>query len=108
MNNLATTYTNLGRHDDALRLNEETLAFLKRILPPYHPDIAMSMSNLALTYSDCGDALRLNEETLAFRKRILPSDHPYIATSMNNLATTYRAYLGGHRDSLLIHACNIA
>ena len=33
MSNLALTYGHLGRHDDALQLKEETLAFLKRILP---------------------------------------------------------------------------
>ena len=38
MNNLASTYIDLGRHDDALRLEEETLAFNKRILPSDHPD----------------------------------------------------------------------
>ena len=90
------------RHDDALQLKEETLAFHKRILPSDHPDIAMSMNNLATTYTHLGrhdDALRLNEETLAFRKRILPSDHPYIAMSMNNLASTY-SHLGRHDDAL--------
>ena len=62
-------YNDLGRHDDALRLKEETLALRKRILPADHPDIAWSMSNLASTYSELGrheDALRLKEKELAY------------------------------------------
>ena len=89
MNNLAATYGALGRHEEALRLKEETLAFRKRVLPADHPDIATSMNNLAATYGALGrheEALRLQDETLAFRKRVLPADHPDIATSMGHLA----------------------
>ena len=74
-----------------LKLQEEVLAFLRAVLPPTHPDIAMSMGNLASTYSDLGrheDALKLNEEVLAFRRAVLPPTHPDIATSMNDLAIT--------------------
>ena len=39
MNNLASTYGELGRHEEALKLEEETLAFRKRV-PTDHPDIA--------------------------------------------------------------------
>ena len=83
-----------GRHDEALKLVEETLAFRKRVLPADHPSIATSMNNLASTYGQLGrheEALKLQEETLAFRKRVLPADHPDIATSMDNLASTHCA-----------------
>ena len=99
MHNLATTHGDLGRHEDALRMKEETLAFRRRILPEDHPDIGQSSGQLAITYGDLGrhgDALRMKEETLAFRRRILPEDHPDICQSMNNLAITYGA-LGRHR-----------
>jgi tetratricopeptide (TPR) repeat protein len=102
MNNLAMTYSALGRHQDALQLQEDVLAFRKRVLPSDHLDIATSMGNLASTYSDLGrhqDALQLKEDVLAFRKRVLPSDHPDIATSMGNLASTY-SDLGRHQDAL--------
>jgi len=39
MNNLANTYSALGRHQDALLLKEETLEFQRRVLPENHPDI---------------------------------------------------------------------
>ena len=39
MNNLANTYSALGRHQDALVLLEKTLEFQRRVLPENHPDI---------------------------------------------------------------------
>ena len=39
MNNLATTYSALGRHADALAMLEQVLEFLRRVLPANHPDI---------------------------------------------------------------------
>ena len=48
MNNLANSYDALGRHADALKLREETLALLKAKLGPDHPDTLCSMNNLAM------------------------------------------------------------
>jgi hypothetical protein len=39
MNNLATTYSALGRHADALAMKEKVLEFERRVLPANHPDI---------------------------------------------------------------------
>jgi hypothetical protein len=39
MSNIAMTYTALGRPQDALVLQEETLEFLRRVLPENHPSI---------------------------------------------------------------------
>ncbi len=39
MNNLATTYSELGRHADALAMGERVLEFQRRVLPANHPDI---------------------------------------------------------------------
>ena len=39
MNNLAGTYSALGRHSDALALKEQVLEFRRRVLPANHPDI---------------------------------------------------------------------
>ena len=39
MSNLTGTYSALGRHQDALVMQEETLEFLRRVLPDNHPDI---------------------------------------------------------------------
>jgi len=85
MGNLAVTYSDLGRHKDALKMNEEVLEFRRRVLPADHPDIATSMDNLATTYAYLGryeDALKVHKEVLVMQWRSLPRDHPDIASSM--------------------------
>ena len=42
MSNLAGTYSALERHQDALVMNEKTLAFRRRVLPENHPDIGVT------------------------------------------------------------------
>ena len=39
MGNLALTYSALGRHEDALAMQERVLEFRRRVLPENHPDI---------------------------------------------------------------------
>ena len=39
MSNLANTYGALGRHADALVLQEKVLEFRRRVLPEEHPHI---------------------------------------------------------------------
>ena len=39
MNNLAATYSALGRHDDALVMQERVLEFTRRVLPENLPSI---------------------------------------------------------------------
>ena len=39
MNNLALSYSDLGRHDEALEMREKTLEFFRRVLPENHPSI---------------------------------------------------------------------
>jgi hypothetical protein len=39
MSNLANTYGALGRHADALVLQEKVLEFQRRVLPEDHPEI---------------------------------------------------------------------
>jgi tetratricopeptide (TPR) repeat protein len=100
MNNLALTYSDLGRHADALDMQEKVLEFRLRELPQAHPDIGdvlarswekkhctdiltsgVSMNNLAITYVALrryDDALSMRKKLLEFFLRILPSDHPNI------------------------------
>ena len=41
MSNLAALYSELGRHQDALVLQEKTLEFRRRVLPENHPHIGV-------------------------------------------------------------------
>ncbi len=39
MSNLASTYSDLGRHADALAMHERVLDYQRRVLPENHPSI---------------------------------------------------------------------
>ena len=39
MGNLANSYSDLGRHQEAVEMGEKTLEFRRRVLPENHPDI---------------------------------------------------------------------
>ena len=39
MSNLAASYSALGRHEEAVEMQEKTLEFYRRVLPENHPDI---------------------------------------------------------------------
>ena len=39
MNNLASTYSKLGRHEEALAMRDRVLEFDRRVLPENHPHI---------------------------------------------------------------------
>jgi serine/threonine protein kinase/tetratricopeptide (TPR) repeat protein len=102
MHGLANCYDGLGRHPDALKLREETLALMKAKLGPDHPHTLSAMHNLALSYATLGrhdEALKLNEETLALKKAKLGPDHNATLASMNNLALSLTA-LGRHAEAL--------
>jgi hypothetical protein len=79
MHGLANTYSDVGRHADAFKLRQETVARRKRKLGPDHPQTLLSTNNLAESYTDLGrhaEAPKLHEETLALRKQKLGPDHP--------------------------------
>jgi tetratricopeptide (TPR) repeat protein len=110
MISLAISYSDLGRHKEALKLNEETLALLKAKLGSDHPHTLKSMNNLANSYSDLGrheEALKLNEETLTLLKAKLGPDHPDTLASMNNLAISY-ADAGRHAEALKLREETLA
>src|SRR5262249_2979703 len=71
LNDLALSYGALGRHADALKLQEQTLALQKGKLNSDDADILRSMHNLAASYyalARFADALKLFQDTLARRK----------------------------------------
>jgi tetratricopeptide (TPR) repeat protein len=89
---LASSYVDLGRLVDALKLNEEVLARRKAKLGPDHPETVVSMVNLAANYDELGrpaEALVLYEEVLALQKAKLGADHANTIGSMVNLGVSY-------------------
>jgi hypothetical protein len=84
MGNLAITYRALGRHHDALVLQEKTLEFRRRVLPENHPDIGISYLNICLSYGQAGDFHRATErarEALRILQAALPPSHPHVRSA---------------------------
>jgi tetratricopeptide (TPR) repeat protein len=110
MDRLAVVYTGLGRHADALKLNEELLARRKAKFGSDHPVTLLGMHNLAASYAALGrhaEALKLREETLALRKAKLGSDHADTLTSMGSLADSYEAR-GRHAEAVKLREETLA
>jgi tetratricopeptide (TPR) repeat protein len=91
--NLAFTYEEAGRVNEAITLSEQNLANQERILGPDHPDTLTSRRNLAFIYRVAGrlaEAIRILEQNVVDRDRVLGSDDPATLTSRRNLASAYR------------------
>ncbi len=81
MSNLAGTYSALGRHQDALAMQEKTLEFQRRVLPENHPDIGLSCFNVGFSCYKVGDlhrALQFAREALRIFQATLPPSHPHV------------------------------
>ena len=77
--NLAADLRNLGEHQAARELDEDTLARPRRVLGDDHPSTLTSADNLAGDLRNLGEhqaARELDEDTLARRRRVLGDDHP--------------------------------
>jgi tetratricopeptide (TPR) repeat protein len=79
MGNLAATYSALGRHEDALAMEESELEFRRRVLPPNHPHIATILFNISISYEQAGNmprAIECAREALIIWQAALPPSHP--------------------------------
>ena len=102
MNGLANSYQALGRHAEALKLHEETLALRQARLGPDHPDTLHSMNGLAYSYHALGrhaEALKLHEETLARRRPGWAPTTPTRSGACSAWPTATRPWAGMTRPS---------
>ncbi|KAF1831099.1 hypothetical protein BDW02DRAFT_506016 [Decorospora gaudefroyi] len=79
MANLASTYWNQGRWDDAEKLEVQVMVTRKTKLGENHPDTLISMHNLALTLQSQArheEAFALMEESFKLREHVLGEEHP--------------------------------
>ncbi|KAJ3495526.1 hypothetical protein NLG97_g3331 [Lecanicillium saksenae] len=93
MANLALTYWNQGRWEEAEQLEVQVMETGKAKLGPDHPDTLTSMANLASTYWNQGrweEAEKLFVQVMETSKAKLGLDHPDTLTSMNDLAHTWK------------------
>ncbi|CAM4864478.1 unnamed protein product [Rotaria socialis] len=78
----------MGDYAKALSSYQQSLEFRKVALPPNHPDLATSYSNIGAMYDVMGDytkALSSYQKSLEIRKIALPPNHSDLAISYNNI-----------------------
>jgi serine/threonine protein kinase/tetratricopeptide (TPR) repeat protein len=105
MNDLAVSYAEAGRIQDAIKLYEETLRLAKARLGPDDRRTLTSIGNLARAYFAAGrieEAVKLHEETLRLRKAKLGPDDPDTLSSMSNVADSYLA-AGRREEAVQLH-----
>jgi eukaryotic-like serine/threonine-protein kinase len=99
---LATTFGNLGLHEEAVSLAEKVRDYHLATFGPEHPDTLREMRGLAYCYFQVGrrdEALQLREEVTTRFIKVLGPEHPEVLHSMNYLAFSY--YVAGRLDEAL-------
>ncbi|WP_051463628.1 CHAT domain-containing tetratricopeptide repeat protein [Leptolyngbya sp. PCC 6406] len=82
-----------GRYAEAIPLAEEALRIRQAQLGERHPDVVITLNNLAVLYGAQGNytaALPLLQRALNIYETALGESHPNVAISLNNLAELYR------------------
>ena len=82
-------------YSKAKPLFQQALVICKKTLGPDHPDLVITLHNLALLYADQGrytQAELLYKQALAIKEKALePKNHPSLATILDNLGRLYTA-----------------
>ena len=95
---------------EAEPLYQRSLAIWEKALGPDHPDVALSLNNLAALYDSQGryaDAEPLYRRALAIDEKALGADHPGLATDLNNLAALYDSQ-GRYREAEPLYQRSLA
>ena len=88
LNKHAIELDNAGRYSEAEPLYQQSLAIREEVLGLDHPDVAVSLNNLAFLYGEQGryaEAEPLYKRSLAVNEKTLGG-----AATLNNLATLYQ------------------
>jgi hypothetical protein len=93
MNNLASTYWNQGRWEEAEQLGVKVMETSRAKLGADHPSTLTSMNNLALTFSNQErwvEAEELQEQAVDGVKKCYGLQHPHTLTATSTLAYIQR------------------
>lgn len=93
MYNLAISYSDNGRQEEALKLREEVLPASREVNGAEHPDTFGAMSSLANSYFGAGrkeEALKLREELLPLSLKVNGAEHRATLGAMTNLGGSYQ------------------
>lgn len=93
INAVATSLANRTRYAEAEALYRQALHLSKNRLPPEHPLVANTLSDLGYFYFEQGnypEAESLLQRALSLREQILDAEDPLLASSLNRLANLYQ------------------
>jgi hypothetical protein len=103
MANLASTYRNQGRWEEAEKLFVEVMETSKEKLGSDHPDTLTSMANLAFTWHGQGrlqDSLSLMQDCVHLRQKKLGHIHPHTQSSVATLQSWQASCLAPDNASI--------
>jgi serine/threonine-protein kinase len=103
LNDLGAVRNSRGGYDEAVQLYRESIDMRRRLLGANHIGVAISTSNLAVTYYQKGDienAVRTSESALELFRNILGPDHQRTLTVQSNLATMHS--VAGNQDAAIL------
>ncbi|MGA2297176.1 MAG: CHAT domain-containing tetratricopeptide repeat protein [FCB group bacterium] len=92
LGNYAQLLYYFGKLDSAIFYQEIQLKLCRTIFKGDHPNLAMSINNMAAFYEVRGrfaETEPLLKEALEMNRRLFKGDHPDLATSINNMASFY-------------------
>ncbi|MCF1592998.1 FxSxx-COOH system tetratricopeptide repeat protein [Streptomyces muensis] len=98
---IANVLRTLGKYVEAERLSADTLVGQRRLLPPDHPHVLMTISGLAADLGSIGRfdlALEMANEAYIGFKESFGEDHPRTLSANNNRAVCLRL-LGRYTDA---------
>jgi tetratricopeptide (TPR) repeat protein len=105
-NEIGLFLADMALYNSAKPFYERALRICESALGPNHPNVAVSLNNLAGLYRAQGrydDALPLYQRALKILESALGPNHPNVAVSLNNLALLYRTQ-GRYDDALPLYA----
>ena len=86
----ANLYYKQGRYAEVEPLYKRSLAIKEKILGPEHPNVALSLYNLAYLYHNQGryaEAERLYKRSLTINEKAFGTEHPYVAVLSSTNST---------------------
>jgi tetratricopeptide (TPR) repeat protein/tRNA A-37 threonylcarbamoyl transferase component Bud32 len=92
LSSLGHLYTDMGKYEQALEHDRRSLGIRKQLLGPDHPEVAVSIDNIAATLAHTGDfagSLEHHEQARGIRTRALGPDSLEIAYTLNGMGGVY-------------------
>jgi serine/threonine-protein kinase len=105
LDTIGKVYIRLGLYDKALPLLREALTIRRQVLGSRHPDLAETLTNLAVVLFRKGDyaaSEALHREALAVRRAAFGDEHPLVAHSVSGLAIVVGRQ-GDHAGAAVLH-----